>query len=285
MTSPVVDLKIQKQFDAEVRAGERFTFGENWRAFLGSISDDRIAQAVASVQALLQMPSLEGKTFLDIGSGSGLFSLAAHKLGAKVTSFDYDPSSVGCAVELRQRFGRPTNPWEILHGSALDADFVGALGQFDVVYSWGVLHHTGAMWTGIRNAMSAVKPGGTLCLALYNDQGAVSKRWTVVKRIYCSGAPGKYLMSSLIIPYWVARSAASDLVRGRAPWHSLVTYRSNRGMSPWYDWHDWLGGYPFEVARPEDIIMPLQRDGFCIKGLVTQAGTMGCVEYVFERET
>ena len=69
----------------------------------------------------------------------------------------------------------------------------------------------------------------------------------------------------------------------RAPWHTIATYKQNGGMSIWHDWHDWLGGYPFETAKPEAIIFPIKREGFTLTNLHTQYGSVGCVEYVFKR--
>lgn len=127
----------------QVAAGERFEFGENWSRFLQVLDDDRIHEAKNSLKLMLGVESLEGKTFLDIGSGSGLFSLAARSLGAKVTSFDFDPKSVACAIELKKRYFDGDKEWVISEGSVLDGEFIEGLGQYDIVYSWGVLHHTG----------------------------------------------------------------------------------------------------------------------------------------------
>ena len=121
-----------------------FAFGENWSRFLTSLSDKQIEQSIRSVSALVGRDLLD-KTFLDIGSGSGLSSLAARRLGARVYSFDYDPQSVACTQELRRRFFPGDAAWTVAHGSVLDEPFLATLGQFDIVYSWGVLHHTGHM--------------------------------------------------------------------------------------------------------------------------------------------
>ena len=274
---------MASQHTAEVRSGERFTFGENWKDFLRTVNEDRIAESVTALQQMLGVSTLEGLRFIDIGSGSGLSSLAALRLGADVTSFDYDPSSVGCTLEMRERYATDNPRWRILHGSALDPEFLATLGSYDIVYSWGVLHHTGQMWNAINNVLPMVRVNGLLFLALYNDQGVWSNRWTKIKQVYCSGTPGKIVVSSVFIPYWIARSAISDVVRGRAPWHSIATYGKNRGMSAWHDWHDWLGGYPFEAAKPEAIILPIQKRGFTMTNLNTQYGSVGCVEYVFRR--
>jgi len=278
-----IDTGVACQHSAEVRSGERFTFGENWRDFLRTVNELRIIESITALQKMLGVETLAGKRFIDIGSGSGLSSLAAHRLGADVTSFDYDPSSVGCTLEMRDRFARDSARWRIMHGSALDPAFLATLGTYDVVYSWGVLHHTGEMWNAIHNVTPMVHNGGMLFLALYNDQGVWSKRWSKIKRFYCSGIFGKFVVSSVFVPWWTFRSALSDFVRGRVPWHSIATYGKNRGMSAWHDWHDWLGGYPFEAAKPEVIILPLQKLGFTLTNLNTQFGSVGCVEYVFRK--
>ncbi|MCV4783446.1 methyltransferase domain-containing protein, partial [Escherichia coli] len=120
-----------------------FEFGKNWAKFLQHLDEERINRAVMSLQSMLGVESLIGKTFLDIGSGSGLFSLAARKLGASVLSVDYDPQCVACTQKLKDTYFPEDNDWKILYGSILDQNLVQSFGQFDIVYSWGVLHHTG----------------------------------------------------------------------------------------------------------------------------------------------
>lgn len=267
----------------EVDRGERFAFGENWTAFLRVLDENRIRHAQAALTEMLGVEQLAGSTFLDIGSGSGLSSLVARRLGARVTSFDYDPSSVGCTLELRRRYFPDDPDWRVLQGSAIDPAFIASLGRHDVVYSWGVLHHTGAMWQGLELAAGAVRPGGSLFVAIYNDQGAWSGRWGKLKRLYCSGAFGRVLVSSTIIPYWIGRQLAADLVWRRNPVRYYREYRKNRGMSVWHDWHDWLGGYPFEVAKPEQVLAFYFDRGFELVRMKTCGGSVGCNELVFRR--
>ncbi len=268
----------------EVRRGERFEFGKNWARFLKVLDDRRIEQAQQSLARMLGVADLKGRRFLDIGSGSGLSSLVAHRLGAEVTSFDYDPTSVACTAELRRRYANDAASWRVERGSALDAEYLAKLGTFDIVYSWGVLHHTGDMWRGLDLAARLVQPAGTLFIAIYNDQGAWSRRWARIKRVYCSGTLGRLGVSGAIIPYWILRGLAADLVWMRNPVRRYTDYGSNaRGMAVWHDWHDWLGGYPVEYAKPEAILDFYSERGFELRKLVTAGGSVGCNEFVFRR--
>ena len=105
---------------SEVRHGDRFEFGANWTRFLSVLNDERINEAKISLKKMLGVDSLIGKTFLDVGSGSGLFSLAARLLGAKVFSFDYDPQSLSCTAELKRRYFPGDFDWTVESGSVLD---------------------------------------------------------------------------------------------------------------------------------------------------------------------
>ena len=268
-------------FEQEITKGERFEFGKNWARFLESLTDERIARAGEAVKQLLGVDELRGKRFLDVGSGSGLSSLAARKLGASVFSFDYDPRSVACTRELQRRYdgGNPAM-WDVEQGSALDVDYLGGLGQFDIVYSWGVLHHTGQIWKALENMTRLVAPGGLLAIAIYNDQGFRSRVWLKVKQIYCRGALGRFAMCSVYVPYFIVMGVGYDLLRGNSPLARYVN-TSERGMSVVRDWFDWIGGLPFEVAKPEQIFDFYRRRGFELVTLTTVAGNMGCNQFVF----
>lgn len=152
-------------FQLEVKRKERFAFGKNWANFIKKMSPERIEIAEESLCNMLDLEDLVGKSFIDVGSGSGLFSLAAKNKGASVTSFDFDEDSVWCTKQLKSNFHTDSKDWNICQGSILDKEFVASLGYHDIVYSWGVLHHTGQMWVGIENSLGLVKKNGLYFIA------------------------------------------------------------------------------------------------------------------------
>lgn len=263
------------------RDPDRFAFGKNWAAFLQRVDESTIARAVQSLTEMLDVSDLTGKRFLDIGSGSGLFSLAAHRLGASVVSLDLDIDSVQCTEELRRRFGS-SNRWSIHTGSALDRDTLAELGVFDVVYSWGVLHHTGRMWDALGNAGDCVVDKGILFIAIYNDQGRTSRRWTAIKKLYnrLPSALRFLVLWPALLRIW-GPTTIRDLLRGRAGQTWREYPEKNRGMSAWRDVVDWVGGYPFEVARPDEITEFFGERLFRLKSVRTCGRGRGCNEFVF----
>ncbi|MCD5971713.1 class I SAM-dependent methyltransferase [Pseudomonas quasicaspiana] len=258
----------------EILNGERFSFGENWSRFLSVLNEDRIKEAETSLKSMLEVNSLEGKTFLDIGSGSGLFSLAARRLGAKVYSFDFDPQSVACTQELKRRYFKDDSAWTVESGSILDKDFISTLGKFDIVYSWGVLHHTGAMWVALENAESLASDRGSIFIAIYNFQPIFTKYWTFVKKTFNKFKITRPIFMTIHTLYPIVPSLIINTIKNR---------KIPRGMNIWYDLKDWLGGYPFETAKPEEILDLYRKKGYQLNKLITVGGRMGCNEFVFRK--
>lgn len=177
-------------------------------------------------------------------------------------------------MELRHRYFPDDSDWTIGQGSILDDDQVRSLGIFDVVYSWGVLHHTGDMMGAFRNVRSLVAPRGKLSIAIYNDQGPLSRYWVWEKRLFNQSLLTRYLMIALHLPVFYGVPVVLSALRGKGP---------GRGMQLWHDYLDWLGGYPFEVARPGEIL-EIFKDEFELVYLKTVGSGSGCNEYTFKRK-
>jgi SAM-dependent methyltransferase len=231
---------------------DAFRFGRNWQRYVDTYLDpDRERIAAESLHDLVG--DVRGKAFLDIGCGSGLFSLSAYRAGAEqVVSFDVDPESVAATRSLRERAGSPVH-WKVLHGSILDPGFVANQQAADIVYSWGVLHHTGDMYKAIANAAGLTRPGGTFAIAIYNrvtGRWLDSVRWWRIKRAY-NRAPA-VAQRAMELTYALSWFAAH--VRDRQnPVRVIREYRQSRGMAFWTDIMDWLGGYPYEFATADEI--------------------------------
>lgn len=261
----------------------KFSFGKNWYSFLKTIDEERINIAIKSLKEMLEVNNLSGYSFLDIGCGSGLFSLAAVKIGAKVFSFDYDEESVYCAIKLREKYNIPPDLWEIEQGSIIDQNYINKLPLFDIVYAWGVLHHTGDLKKAIINAAYKTSPGGKFLVSIYNDQGILSHFWRKVKEIYCSSTLGKFLILTSFIPFLFMRSVLSGLLKHGNPLYQFINYKKLRGMSLYHDWIDWLGGYPFQTASPKEIENLLFSLGFKLKKSKLTS-SWGCNEFLFIRD-
>jgi len=281
---PSIDESVAAWHGYELETGRRFAFGRNWARFVEGLTLPQIDLARQALARSLHLPPegeapLSGRRFLDLGCGSGLTSLVARQLGAEVVSIDFDPEAVACAEELRRRYraedAASRRGWQITQGSALDEEHLAALGEFDIVCSWGVLHHTGAMWEAIDLCSRRVGPEGLLFIAIYNDQGFTSRIWRRIKRLYNRWPPLRWPLLLAFAPYYVGL---------RWLLHRVQRRREKRGMNLWIDLRDWLGGWPFEVARPAEVTAFLAERGFTVLETVTVGGRQGCNEFLMRRD-
>ena len=260
----------------------RFNFGDNWQAYAAGLTDEKITEADKGLRRLLQQQRLDGLRMIDIGCGSGVHALAAVRMGAQVTAIDIDPQSVATTQAVLQQHA-PQGGWRVEERSILD---VPAREKYDIVYSWGVLHHTGRMWAAMDRAAAMVAPGGRLVIALYKKTPCCGF-WRGEKAVY-SRLP-RWARVPVTAGYAGAFLLAKT-VTGHNPLKYLKNYKSQRGMSFWHDCVDWLGGYPYESAVPAEVQDWAARQGLRPERVENTermaAGGLfgsGCAEYVFTR--
>jgi len=267
-----------------------FSFGKNWQIFIKRyFTQERLEEAQKSLVEFCGRQALKGKSFIDVGCGSGLFSLAAYRLGAsRILSFDVDRHSVLCCEYLRRREGNPEN-WRIMQGSVLDEGFLSQLGKFDFVYSWGVLHHTGDMWRAMKNTFGLAGEDGRLYIAIYNRTDGFgfyrdgrfgsSDFWVKFKRLYAR-LPSffQYMIDYLVMAVLVT----GYVLAFRNPLQKIKNHKGYRGMSWRVDIRDWLGGYPYEYARVDEVFKFAGKHGFSLENLKQNGGLMNN-EYLFKK--
>jgi SAM-dependent methyltransferase len=264
---------------------DQFGFGENWVSFVSVVDEGRVAEAAKSLSRLMGANEFASRTFLDVGGGSGLHMIAALRLGAsRADGFDIDPNSVAAAEILLPTYA-PDSPWSVRKASILDENGSHPA-TYDIVYSWGVLHHTGDLWRSTENCLRLVSEGGFFVTAVYS-RTPLCRVWLLEKRIYTrSPKPIQRLIRSL----YKAIYLAGILLSRRDPRRYLKDYKSNRGMDWSHDVHDWLGGYPYQSAAPQETIDFMEARGFRLVRSFQKVprlwGVLGthCDEFVFKRK-
>jgi SAM-dependent methyltransferase len=271
----------------------RFSFGRNWINYAKNSADENaIKTAQESLLRFFSPEQLKGKVFVDAGCGSGLFSLAALRLGAaKALSFDLDEKSLEASRYVRGKFaGELAAKWDIFQGDVLDPAFVSSdKARGDIVYSWGVLHHTGNMHLALKNALELVNPGGLFAVALYNRTPA-TPFWFKAKRFYNYHPLARPFMEL----GWGALACAVYMGRRKT-----LSLRRERGMNVFYDAIDWIGGYPYEYASVEEVKAYMEKLGAQLDKTVTalpalpeegasflarhRAAHTGCNEFLFRK--
>jgi SAM-dependent methyltransferase len=253
-----------------------FSFGKNWMDFNKRVTDKEIQEAKDDLIFWLGKATISGKRILDLGCGSGIHSLCLYELGAKdLLSFDYDQYSVSATKQYWERMGKPPN-WEVIQGSVLDKDFITQLGKFDLVYSWGVLHHTGDMWQAINNALSLVDVNGMLYITIYKDVNYSNS--LKIKHQFNEASP---LGKKWMIYKEVCKIMIKRLLRFKNPfaWNKTM----GRGMNTYHDLIDWLGGLPYEVADEDELLQWAIANKLNLRRIWCNNGMGSCNYYLFQK--
>ena len=262
-----------------------FDFGRNWASYLQLVTDAHVQEAVRSLQRLAG-DDLRGKRVLDIGCGSGLHALAALRLGAReVVAVDIDADCLATTQQLLQAHAAG-QPWSTRQTSVFDL-ITDSPAPFDVVYSWGVLHHTGDMYRALRAAAALVAPDGQFIFALYRHT-RLCWLWKIEKKWYAGAGAGAQARARSA--YVGLLRIALSMARGRGGFTNYVSaYGQRRGMDFYHDVHDWLGGWPYESISPAQTERFMSQLGLRRVRVFTRRGIQlglfgsGCDEYVYAR--
>jgi SAM-dependent methyltransferase len=279
---PACSIEREMEANDAINKGKiSFSFGKNWENFVRlNFSEERVDVAKKHLLDFMGLTDLKDKYFLDIGCGSGIHSLAALKANArKVVSLDVDPNSVATTNKIRELQSNPPN-WEVLQGSILDEKFIAQIETADVVYSWGVLHHTGDLWRAIRNGARLIKEGGIFYIAVY-EKTADSNFWMNMKKLY-NRSSWLTKKSMELIYVWTVFFRTLSPAKIKSSISYITNYKKRRGMEFWTDVRDWLGGWPYEPATIEEVTY------FCEKELGLEKVRIKTgeanIEYLFKRK-
>ncbi|CAE8606483.1 unnamed protein product [Polarella glacialis] len=292
-----------------------FDFGANWHNYLDEIlrDDDQLNTRLVITRNQLRHDfglhgehAFRGRSFLDIGCGSGIHSLAAYTLGASVFSIDALNGSVDSTVFLRGKMLVPPSrtestrssecqgeclsnqSWHIQQGSILEPYAWSKGERFDLVYAWGSLHHTGSTWHALKNTIQLVKPAGRLFLALYaHELYSDHDEWLKLKKQYVEASPRHKKMISYAFLYASLREKIEPALAEEmqnipalnrtdySHFHVVLrivealvnNHTLSRGMDLFTDAEDWIGGYPMEWVETVDICQLLHAKGrFVMQG-------------------
>ena len=265
---------------------EHFSFGQNWSDYSEIVEERHIISAEEDLTRLMNSGDFANRKWCDLGCGSGIHAVAAARLGAVVSAVDIDPQSIATTKRLAKKFG-VEGKIVSLNYSVFDLPFNNE--SFDVVYSWGVLHHTGDMWSAITEASRLVSmtEGSQFVVAIYR-QTRLCRMWKIEKRFYKDASP---IVQGTIRRLFVLAYDFSLIARRRTPWSHRRNYFQMRGMSFKHDVHDWLGGYPYESANARELETMMRKIGFRLVREFVRAPNRtpwgffgsGCDEFVFER--
>jgi len=171
-------LETQRQWNTNpcgADAAEELERGS--RAFFRGIEDHRYDVYAPWLKEAVGFQSFAGRRVLEIGPGLGTDHAQFARAGARLYAIDLTATHLALT---RQRFALETLETRLARADAELLPFVDA--SFDVVYSFGVLHHTPDTQKAVEEARRVLRPGGLAIISLYHRHSAFHWIATVLCR-------------------------------------------------------------------------------------------------------
>jgi len=119
------------------------------------------------IPVFAEFPRWQGKRVLEIGCGIGTDTINFARNGAQVTAIDLSEKSLEMAGTRAEVFGL-SDRIRFFHGSAEQLEQVVPPEPFDLVYSFGVIHHTPHPERVLAQLKNYVRPGSTVKIMVYH---------------------------------------------------------------------------------------------------------------------
>jgi ubiquinone/menaquinone biosynthesis C-methylase UbiE len=160
----VLKTNVRKHWEAEA-CGTRYGHAADRLAWFREIARSRY-ELEPYIAAFARFPEAKGKTVLEIGVGAGSDFLEWCRHADHATGVDLTEAGIGLTRERLTIEGIPEGRFSLRTADAEALPF--AEGCFDIVYSWGVLHHTPQTEQAYREALRVLRPGGQMRTMIYH---------------------------------------------------------------------------------------------------------------------
>ena len=163
------------------------------REYFDAIEDYRYNSDAPWLKDAVGFDHFQNKRLLEVGFGTGTDLLQFARAGAVVTGVDITPRSIEIA---RRRFDVYGQRGEFLIGDGENLSFPDE--SFDVVYSFGVLHHTPDTQRAIREVHRVLRPGGKAIVMLYHRSSLFYWGGLALKRGILQGKLLRHSMAEIM---------------------------------------------------------------------------------------
>lgn len=164
----LVEKESVKRYWEEAPCGTRDVIADGDLARFCEIERQR-CEREPFIARFAKFDATHGKELLEVGVGAGTDHLKFARAGANCTGVDFTKAAIDLT---RHRLKAEGLASRLSRGDAESLPF--ADDRFDIVYSWGVIHHTPDTARAAREILRVLRPGGHFCVMIYNARSIVA---------------------------------------------------------------------------------------------------------------